>query len=372
MGAGVLAEVDVAIVGSGIVGLAHAVEALRRGARVAVVDRDRGVVGASIRNFGHACSTAQAGVALDRARRARVRWLEMAEVAGFWAAPAGTVVLARAADEMAVLEEFAAERADEVELLDPAGVRALVPTSAADLTGGARFPRDLRVNPREAVPALARWVAAQPAASLLTATACWGLDDAGIRTSRGLVRAERVVVCVNHDIDHLFPELAASHGVERCALQMLRVRPPAPLRIEPAVLSGSSLLRYRGFAACPSLPALRARLAAEQPQLLDADVNLMLTQLPDGDLLLGDTHVRAPDASPFTSAAWDELLLSGGERLLGCGPFRVVERWQGVYASGPDEFLVAAPHPSVRVVSVTTGIGMTVAFGLAEDVLDDW
>lgn len=372
MGPDVLAEVDVAVVGSGIVGLAHAVEALRRGARVAVVDRDHGVVGASIRNFGHACFTAQAGTALDRARRARARWLEMAEVAGFWAAPTGTVVLARADDEMAVLEEFAADRADDVELLDPAGVRALVPTGAADLTGGARFRCDLRVNPREAVPALARWVAAQPTASLVTATACWGLDDTGIRTSRGLVRAERVVVCVNHDIDHLFPELAATHGIQRCALQMLRVRPPAPLRIEPAVLSGSSLLRYRGFASCPSLPALRARLAAEQPDLLDADVNLMLTQLPDGDLLLGDTHVRASDASPFTSAAWDELLLDEGERLLACGPFRVVERWQGVYASGPDEFLVAAPHPSVRVVSVTTGIGMTVAFGLAEDVLDGW
>jgi hypothetical protein len=49
----------------------------------------------------------------------------------------------------------------------------------------------------------------------------------------------------------------------------------------------------------------------------------------------------------------------------------VRERWQGVYASAPQDFLVASPLPEVRVVSVTTGIGMTTGLGLAERVVDD-
>jgi hypothetical protein len=34
------------------------------------------------------------------------------------------------------------------------------------------------------------------------------------------------------------------------------------------------------------------------------------------------------------------------------------------------DFLIAEPHPDTRVVSVTTGIGMTTALGVAPAVLD--
>jgi hypothetical protein len=49
----------------------------------------------------------------------------------------------------------------------------------------------------------------------------------------------------------------------------------------------------------------------------------------------------------------------------------VRQRWQGVYASAPEEFLIARPADGVRVVSVTTGIGMTTGLGLGESIVDD-
>ena len=52
-------------------------------------------------------------------------------------------------------------------------------------------------------------------------------------------------------------------------------------------------------------------------------------------------------------------------------PLGIRERWQGVYASAPDDFLVATPAEGVRVVAVTTGIGMTTGLGLAERVVAD-
>jgi D-hydroxyproline dehydrogenase subunit beta len=362
--------VDVAIVGAGIVGLAHAVEAARRGLSVVVVERDDRASGASVRNFGHGCFTVQAAEALEYALVARERWLELAGLAGFWVSDAGTVVAARAEDELAVLEEFAEQRDGQVRLLDRADVLARVPLEAPDLLGGAWLPLDLRVDPRAALPAIAAWLARQ-GVEFRWATAALGAEPGRLATSRGEIDAEVIVVATGHDLDRLFPSVAEDACLERCTLHMLRVASPGDRTIDPAVLTGLSLLRYRGFADCASLTAVHERFARERPQLLDADVNLMLTQRPDGDLTIGDTHAYARTPSPFRDEQLDELVLAQTAELLGVDHLAVRERWQGIYAHAPGrEFLVAEPAPGVHTVAITSGIGMTTALGLAPAVLD--
>ena len=54
-----LGSYDVAVVGAGICGLAHALAAARLGKSVVVVDRDAHANGASIRNFGFITVTGQ-------------------------------------------------------------------------------------------------------------------------------------------------------------------------------------------------------------------------------------------------------------------------------------------------------------------------
>lgn len=100
-----------------------------------------------MRNFGHACVTAQEGEALDQALRARTTWLELARSAGFWAGETGTVVVARADDEAAVLQELAVRRDGQLELLDARGVQARV-GPVPGVVAGAFLPLDLRVDPR--------------------------------------------------------------------------------------------------------------------------------------------------------------------------------------------------------------------------------
>ncbi len=66
---------DIVIAGAGIVGLAHAYEAARRGLSVAVVEKDSRCVGASIRNFGFITISGQAqGDTWRRARYSRDIW----------------------------------------------------------------------------------------------------------------------------------------------------------------------------------------------------------------------------------------------------------------------------------------------------------
>lgn len=366
-------KVDVLVVGAGVLGLCHAVAAVERGLSVAVVERDDRCVGASVRNFGHVSITAQSGRVLDLGRASRSRWLDLARRAGFWAGESGTVVLARAEDEAGVLEELADARG-------PAEVR-LVPVDrlATHLPGyderawlAAYLPLDLRVDPREAIPAVAAWLAEQGV------TFHWGTTvaaaaDGTVWTSRGELAAERVVLCVDRDIDRLLPELADSVGLVRCLLQMLEVEPPWRRRLEPAVLSGSSMVRYPAMAGCPSADLVRKRLEDEHPEILEHGINLMVTSRPDGGLVIGDSHHYSRTETPFDRADIDHLLLREAALLLGVPGLVVRQRWRGVYASAPaTQFVEHDLDPRTRAVAVTSGIGMTTAPALAEVTAATW
>src|SRR6202011_4103247 len=96
---------DLAVVGAGIVGLATALAAARRGLRVIVIDRDAQANGASVRNFGFVTVTGQErGSMWPRARRTRDVWLEVAAAAGVPIVHRGLWMTARRPESVAVLE----------------------------------------------------------------------------------------------------------------------------------------------------------------------------------------------------------------------------------------------------------------------------
>jgi len=98
---------DLAIVGAGVMGLAHAVYASRAGLSVVVFERSPKALGASVQNFGMLAIIAQAsGRQLADARRALADWQEIADQAGIEMEPSGCLFLAREPEEMSVLEEF--------------------------------------------------------------------------------------------------------------------------------------------------------------------------------------------------------------------------------------------------------------------------
>ncbi|MFI2565469.1 TIGR03364 family FAD-dependent oxidoreductase [Paenarthrobacter sp. NPDC018779] len=389
---------DVLIVGAGIVGLAHAAHAVANGLTVTIIDRDHRAAGASVRNFGHCCITAQSGELYELAQTSRKYWLEFAERAGFWAVESGAVVLARTQAELEVLRELSSAREPgQVELLTPeetrarlgaghasakeacdGGARQGVPVTGGStsdggawpgLVGGAFLRDDLRVDPRTTVARLAEWLSRQPGVELHWNTSALGFNPQAeattVHTSRGDFRAKQVFVCVGHDVDYLFPDLAAEHRIQRCALQMSLAAKPAGLELNPAVLTATSMLRYPAFTDMPAAAALRDEVQATQPGLLDIGANVMFTQRPDGSVILGDSHHYHLTADPFLDESVTAALNNDIEARIGL-PLEIIQRWQGVYASSDvAPILVRDIQPGVTVVSVTSGVGMTLSFGLA-------
>jgi glycine/D-amino acid oxidase-like deaminating enzyme len=127
------------------------------------------------------------------------------------------------------------------------------------------------------------------------------------------------------------------------------------------------MLRYPAFVETDAAAALRVEMAAEHPELLDIVANVMFTQRPDGTLIVGDSHRYGLTQDPFLAEPTTDTLLAAIATILGVPSLRVVERWQGVYASSSRQpFLIAEPEPGVTIAIVTSGVGMTISLGLAE------
>ena len=371
---------DLVIVGAGILGLSHAWHALRLGLRVAVVERDGFAVGASVRNFGHVGISMQSGEARHYARVAREEWIAIGTAAGIEVHEVGTTVVVRNELELAVVTEFAAAQAattqtraeqGATQLLTAAETARTLGVDPSLIVGGAHLPGDLRLDPTTAIAALAAHLARQ-GVEFFYDTNVGGITTGTVHTSRGALSAEHIVVAVNHDVDRFFPGIADSYDITRCRLRMLEVEAPRGVRIEPAILTGLSLLRYDAFRELDAHSALQAHFELTQPELLEHDLNHMLTQRPDGVLVVGDTHHRERTESPFEFERSDELLLTETAKLFGtaANDLKIRRRWRGVYASSAvTNFVCETPLPGVRVASVTTGIGMTTALGFAKHSL---
>jgi len=363
---------DVAIVGAGIVGLAHALAAARQGLHTVVIDRDERAVGASIRNFGFVTvSGQQRGDCWRRAMRSREIWDEVAPQAGIPILHSGLVLVARRPEAASVLEAFCrTSMGKECVLMSAAEVRRRSPYLEGEIEAAMFSPHERRVESADAIPRLAAWLAEVHGVVFLRRTAVCGVATGRLETTAGPIVARAIVLCPGDDLATLCADRLATFGVQRSKLQMLRLMPKKPLQLGAAVMSDLSLGRYLGFAELPEAAALRERLQREQPAHLAAGVHLIAVQSADGSLVVGDTHVYGHTLDPFSDERCDDLVLEELRAVIPSLDYQVMARWIGTYASLDDRLvLLDEPAPGVRLVVVTSGTGASTAFAIGEETM---
>lgn len=366
---------DVAVVGGGIVGLAFAWEAARRGKSVVLFDRSERPHGASVRNFGMVWPIGQPlGKAYSRAIRSRERWLELRDRAGLWVEECGSLHLAHADDEDAVLREFADHAGsfgiDCTYLAAPEVARRFPAVNPEGLRGALLSPTELVVNPPEATARLARFLAEAHGVTLRFGKTVVDVDMPRLLTADGEGwQADRVFVCTGADFELLFPQVFAAAGLRRCKLQMMKTRPqPTGWRIGPHVAGGLTLCHYKAFEECRSLSALKRRVEETLPEYVRYGIHVMASQNDRGEVVIGDSHEYDADISLFDKARIDELIVDYLRKLVRLPDWTVSTRWHGVYAKHPDRPVVfAEPQPGCAVVAALGGAGMTLSFGVARE-----
>jgi FAD dependent oxidoreductase TIGR03364 len=363
----------VVIVGGGILGVMHGLQARQRGLSVVHLEREPAARGASVRNFGLVWVSGRAGgPELGLAQRARTLWEDIGSAVpavGF--RPHGSLTVAIGDAELALLTEAAA-RPDAAErgfeLLDQAAAREVNPALRGEFGGALLCRRDAIVEPRLASAAILdhlndggggyTWLPGREAVEVA---------PHAVRDHTGeWHRGDLVILCTGAAHTGIAgPHLAGCETppVRRVRLQMLQTK-PFPRPVSTAIADGDSLRYYPAF----DLPG-RAQLPPQAPAAAATAAQLLLVQRLDGSLTIGDTHeYEEPFAFDVDEAAYDHLR-GRASQLLGTELPPTVRRWAGVYSQVTTGELYhrAEVVPGVMLVTGPGGRGMTCSPAIAEE-----
>ncbi|MGA3189000.1 MAG: TIGR03364 family FAD-dependent oxidoreductase [Bryobacteraceae bacterium] len=365
-------KVRVAVIGGGILGLAHAYVLMRRGHRVTLFEKGPRACGASIRNFGMIWPVGQpAGEMHSIAMRSREIWLEVLAEANLPFLNTGSLHVAYRDDEADVLREFAeigSHAGYACQWLEPEDVlqrsRAVKPQ---DLRGGIFSASELTVDPRLVIPGITQYLRSM-GVEIHFGTAVHRIELPKVETGGREWQFDAAIVCSGDDFETLFPTTFACSGLTRCKLQMMRTVPqPGGWQLGPALAAGLTLRFYKSFQICSTLRAFRERIAREKPEYDRWGIHVLASQTADGAITLGDSHEYGLAVDIFDKQEIDGLILKEAETFLQLPDARIAQRWHGVYSLHPNQpFFAAEPSKGVRIVTAPGGSGMTLSFGLAE------
>lgn len=364
------------VVGAGIVGLATARALAIRGYSVKIYERTLKASGASIRNFGMVWPIGQpAGKQYERAIKSRDRWKEIGNSSRLWYDAVGSLHLAYHKDEWQVLQElfevFTKEGRD-VHLLDK---DAIVNKSAIAnekyCLGGLYSNEEIIVDPRNAISILPVYLQEK-----FDIQCNWGktvteVTNGQITIGSEIIQSDQIFICSGSDFETLYPEEYAKFPLTKCKLQMMRLLESETRRIGPALCGGLSLIHYASFKSAPSLHKLRNRYENEMSDYLDLGIHVMVSQNQSGQLTVGDSHEYGLAPDPFDRKSINDKILKYLQKFTSLKHPELTETWNGVYGklTNGETDLFYSPAPNVFIINAVGGAGMTLSFGLTEELI---
>src|SRR5687767_5678174 len=339
-----MASVEIVVVGSGVIGSSIAYHLARQGRRVLVIDRARPAVepaaswasAGGVRRQGR--DPAEAALAIESIER----WPSLPEELGadLGYQQGGNLYVGEGDQEAELVAQFVerqhANGFADVRLLDRTEAHEVAPALSETVTAASYSPKDGQADPVLTTRAFAA-AAARHGSEAWHDTATLGLivegeRVTGVRTSRGDVRAEAVVLAAGAWTD----ELALSAGVTlpiRTRVPQILISSPAP----PGTLV---------------------------PVLGSAGRRLSLKQLPSGEFMLGGgwPGIASEDRRSYTmlDASIEGGWAAGVGIVPAVGEQRIIRRWCGLEAESFDQIPLIGP-----VASLGGPDGLTVAVGFS-------
>ncbi|MBX5470245.1 MAG: FAD-binding oxidoreductase [Thermoleophilaceae bacterium] len=285
---------NVVVVGGGIVGCATAYFAAREGMKVTLLEKQTIAFGASGRNPGFVwLHCRNPGFALEISRAGRALYPQLLEElpGGFEFRARGGLIYFNNEQQGAVFEEFvAARRADglDIELIDGAEVRRLVPPIRPDVLGASFCSEDAQINTPTVVRALAAG-ARREGADIREGVSVEGLvfsgeEVVGVETDHGRVEADAVVMAAGAWSNPLLKSAGIDLPVGGERLQVVATE-PLPFQIQPVVYGPLATKQYTLFRELPSWDPELFRAPYESEQGIE--MLQLVAQRASGEVLVG-------------------------------------------------------------------------------------
>ena len=364
------------VIGAGIVGLATARALALRKYKVTVIERTQKAVGASIRNFGMIWPVGQPdGELYERAMLSRSIWKEVCNDAGIWYDEVGSLHMAYKKDEWQVLEEFKAITGDKRNCRLLSAEQTMQYSRAVvkeNLLGSLFSEEEMIVDPREAIEKIPALLSEKYGVRFIWGKAVTDICYPDVYAGKEEFTADEIYVCSGADFETLYPEIYTDTAITKCKLQMLRLAAqPDSWRMGPALCGGLSLIHYKSFAAAPSLRLLKERLGNEYPDYIKWGIHVMVAQNQSGELTIGDSHEYGLTHDPFDRQFINQLILDYLKNFARFGNENIIQTWNGIYPklTNGETDLILEPEKGVTIINGLGGAGMTLSFGLCEQLI---
>lgn len=364
------------VIGAGILGLAIARSLALRGYKVTVFERNEKCVGASIRNFGMIWPIGQPnGLLYERALRSKSVWKEVCTKAGLWFNEVGSLHLAYNNPEANVIEEFgeANKNIRPLKVLNKdEALQCSQAVNANGLINALYSADDMIVEARVAIEKISAYLAERYGIEFKFNTAINFIDYPHVSSSEKSWQTDEIYVCSGADFETLYPEIFAANHFTKCKLQMMRlVAQENNFRIGPAFCGGLSLIHYKSFEVASTLAELREHYQQTLPDYLKWGIHVMVSQNETGELTVGDSHEYGLVFDPFDKQFINQLIIEYLKKFATFKNWQQIQSWHGIYpkrTNGETEFIYK-PQQGVTIVNGIGGAGMTLSFGLAEEII---
>lgn len=252
------ATCEVLVIGGGVIGSSIAYHVARQGRKVLVVERADVVASEPAASWASAGGVRRQGRHPAEARLAieaieRWRTLEEELAAGMQYRRGGNLLLAETEAEAGQLVTFVREQREygftDVRLVDRQEIAALVPGLHADIVAGSYSPSDGQADPVLATRAFAA-AAQRNGATYWNGTAVLALLTRGervigVRTERGEVEVEQVVLAAGAWSNGVAQSVGLRLPVRTAALQMVLSTPAERQVLQPVVSAVSRALSLK-------------------------------------------------------------------------------------------------------------------------------
>ena len=366
------------VVGAGILGMATARTLAINGYAVKVIERSQFSIGASIRNFGMLWPIGQPdGQLYDRAIRSREIWKEYLNSSSIPFNSCGSLHLAYSKQEWDVLEELSTVFQDSgrpVNLITPEQIgNRFDGIKQTNLKGGLFSNDEVIIDTREGIRNLPLYLNQKFGIEFIWGTAISRVKPGSVFSGITRFDADLIFICSGADFEILYPEVFNQQKITKCKLQMMRFVSDKPnYNLGTSICGGLSLLHYKSFTASKALGILKAKLQNELPEHLKWGIHVMVAQNMQGELTVGDSHEYGLDFDPFDKHLINQLILDYLKNMVHIDQWRLIESWNGIYpkmTNGKTDLHIEVEN-GVHILNGIGGNGMTLSFGLAEEVIN--